>query len=229
MAAYCYPWQPEFEEEQERHIFEYIPAPPTNYPQYPAAACFPPVPIASAGVCYPAMPPPVIPQTYTHPSACNCDDAYKSQQVPYVAPYYCAPAAPPVIPAIGIMPQAPYYAGLPAPAPQGYPSSFPIGPQPGLNYHDAYQEPHAWHGRTKAQVELDNQAMALKEGVWQNNEATPHDPKPDQQFWCIELDGTRTLRTADTIEFALRPGQWRKDPTYGNMYFVRYQKAPEKA
>jgi len=93
--------------------------------------------------------------------------------------------------------------------------------------HDAYKEPHAWHGRTRWQVEQDNQQMALKEGVWQNNEATPRDPKPDQQFWCIELDGSKTLRTADTIENALRPGRWHKDPFYGNMYYVRAPKEAE--
>lgn len=189
----------------------------------PAAMCFQTMPVVNPH-----------PHLYSQQSAFYGGDAYQFQPAPYstgyvcgptapvAAPgYVCAPAAPIAAPMYAVPTAQPPYGCLPMPSAGVNASSFPIGPQPGLNYHDAYKEPHAWHGRTRWQVGQDNMAMALKENVWENNEAMPHNPRPDQQFWCIELDGSKTLRTADTIENALRPGQWRKDPVYGNMYFVR--------
>lgn len=228
MAYYCQPiGQPIWleSEEQERHIFEYVPSTEYCPPSFPPPFAQQAPPMA----CYPVVPPLVNEYHRPQQGIYNIYDTYQSQPVPYASGgYVCTPpAAPPVLPTVYTMPQQPNYLCAPVIGPQpqpAYPSSFPIGPQPGLNYHDAYQEPHVWHGRTRWQVEQDNQQQALKEGVWKNNEATPQDPKVDQQFWCVEVDGTRTLRTADTIETSLRPGKWIKDPVFGNMWFQRFKK-----
>jgi len=91
---------------------------------------------------------------------------------------------------------------------------FPIS-YPGKTYQ------HPWLGRTKAQVDEDNQKIAMRTGVWRPNEMAPNKPADDQQFWCVEVDGSHTLRTYAQIE-ELRPGEWRKDPMFGNAYFVRF-------
>jgi len=222
MAYYCQPTgQPIWleSEEQERHIFEYVPSTEYCPPSFP-----PPFAQAPPMACFPIVPP-VNSHNYGQQGVYNIFDTYQSQPAPYSSGYVCNPPAPIVPPVYAMPPPQPNYLCAPVIGQQSaYPSSFPIGPQPGLNYHDAYQEPHIWHGRTRWQVDQANQQQAIKEGVWKNNEATPQDPKPDQQFWCQELDGTRTLRTADTIENALRPGKWHKDPLYGNMWFERYKK-----
>lgn len=102
----------------------------------------------------------------------------------------------------------------PVGSPIAYTDQFPI------SYPDeTYQ--HPWLGRTKAQVDEDNQRIAMNTGVWRPNEMAPNKPADDQQFWCVEVDGSHTLRTYAQIE-ELRPGEWRKDPMFGNAYFVRF-------
>lgn len=86
---------------------------------------------------------------------------------------------------------------------------------------------HPWIGRTKAQVDEDNHKTAMRNGVWKPNELAPNKPADDQQFWVVELDGSHTLRNYAQIE-ELRPGEWRKDPNFGNAYFVRFPKPDEK-
>ena len=84
---------------------------------------------------------------------------------------------------------------------------------------------HLWLGRTKAQVEEDNVKIAMRESVYRYDPMKPKDPKTDQLFWCVELDGATTLRTFRTIEEDLGPGKWERDPRYGNAFFVRDKEA----
>lgn len=79
---------------------------------------------------------------------------------------------------------------------------------------------NVWIGRTKAQVDEDNIKIALREGVMKPNEMAPRNPKPDQLFWVVELNGNPTLRSYQTIE-ELGAGKWLIDPRYGNAYFQR--------
>ena len=68
-----------------------------------------------------------------------------------------------------------------------YADQFPVS-HPGKTYQ------HPWLGRTKAQVDEDNQKIAMRTGVWRPNEMAPNKPADDQQFWCVEVDGSHTLR-----------------------------------
>jgi hypothetical protein len=74
------------------------------------------------------------------------------------------------------------------------------------------------------EVRTDNEIIASREGAYDAHEIAPHDPKPDQMFWCRELDGSWTLRTAFTIENDLRPGRWQVDAQRGFLVFIRAEK-----
>lgn len=87
---------------------------------------------------------------------------------------------------------------------------------------------HLWVGRTKAQVKEDDLRIALREGVYQPNEMKPKDAKHDQLFWCVELDGSNTLRAYKTIDEDLGAGKWNQDPRYGNLFFVREKEEQEE-
>lgn len=138
--------------------------------------------------------------------------------------YHPAPTARPVYPShyqypTPISPYPPLQAG-----PYYQPPA--IGAQPAFVYGEKTYE-HSWVGRTKAQVDEDNHKTAMRNGVWKPNELAPNKPADDQQFWVVELDGSYTLRNYAQIE-ELRPGEWRKDPNFGNAYFVRFPKPDEK-
>ncbi|GAB7351028.1 hypothetical protein MBLNU459_g1515t1 [Dothideomycetes sp. NU459] len=85
----------------------------------------------------------------------------------------------------------------------------------------ATEHHRTWVGRTKKQVDEDNIQIAVNEGIYKPNDIVPKGAKDDQLFWCIETDGSNTLRTFRTIEDDLYPGRWKVDPRYGNLYFVR--------
>ena len=53
---------------------------------------------------------------------------------------------------------------------------------------------HKWQGRTKAEVDEDNMLMAKREGAWDERKVEPVGLAPDQMVWCVETDGTNTLR-----------------------------------
>lgn len=80
-------------------------------------------------------------------------------------------------------------------------------PQQMANYHvyqPAYSAPvpqqqaqikgNPWLGRTKAQVEEDNMKIAMREGATDKRKVAPVDAKDDQMMWCVETDGSHTLR-----------------------------------
>jgi len=131
--------------------------------------------------------------------------------VPYQYGYYPQAAAPTAT----ATPPMYYYPGQ---YQQYYPTTYAVASPPDNNaqgYH------HHWYGRTPAEVDEDNRRIAAREKVYEPNEMRPLNPRDDQQFWVRELDGTHTLRTYATIESALQPGKWHKDPNYGYAYFVR--------
>lgn len=85
-----------------------------------------------------------------------------------------------------------------------YPVAYP--PQPEMPAPDVhvYQPAYAgatavvqgnvWVGRTKAEVEEDNMKIAKNEGACDRRKVVPTGVKDDQMMWCVELDGTQTLR-----------------------------------
>lgn len=87
-----------------------------------------------------------------------------------------------------------------------------------------HHQHHDYQERTVTEVDQDNQAIAVREGAYDAHEIAPKDPKPDQMFWCREVDGSWTLRTVFTIENDLRPGRWQVDAQRGYLVFIRAQK-----
>lgn len=100
-------------------------------------------------------------------------------------------------------------------APMAYPGqayyAYPIQqapvqqqPMPGYQvYQPAYSAPAPqeqkvksipWGGRTKKQVDDDNQIIAKVQGVNDKRKVAPVDVKDDQMMWCVETDGSHTLR-----------------------------------
>ncbi|KAK8187238.1 uncharacterized protein BKA78DRAFT_186521 [Phyllosticta capitalensis] len=88
-------------------------------------------------------------------------------------------------------------------------------------YNNPANRQHIWYGRTEAEVREDNKILAERDGANGRHEIAPRNPRPDQSFWVRDLDGTRYVRPYQFIEDNLRPGEWRLDQRYGNLYFVR--------
>lgn len=93
----------------------------------------------------------------------------------------------------------PQVIGYPAPAYYGYGYPQPAAPQPmpaSHVYQPAYSapQPKEWKGRTKAEVEEDNMKIAAKEGAYDKRKVVPVGMKDDQMMWCVEVDGSHTLR-----------------------------------
>ena len=84
---------------------------------------------------------------------------------------------------------------------------------------------HNWYGRTAAEVERDDAVLASKSGA---NEPTPFKPdaKPDDQFWVVDTDGARMVRSFYEIENVHKPGKWYSSGQ-GNLYFVKEKKEDE--
>ncbi|KAF2153500.1 hypothetical protein K461DRAFT_268062 [Myriangium duriaei CBS 260.36] len=78
-----------------------------------------------------------------------------------------------------------------------------------------------WLGRTKAQVADDNLKMAVRENVYKYDPMKPHGAAADQLFWVVEVDGSTVLYNFKTIDEALGPGKWERDPRFGNAIFIR--------
>ncbi|TKA83579.1 hypothetical protein B0A55_00416 [Friedmanniomyces simplex] len=89
------------------------------------------------------------------------------------------------------------------------------------------QQGNLWLGRTKAQVEEDNMKLAAKEGAYQKRKIVPTGVREDQMMWCVEGDGSHTLRTFISIKEL--KGEWMKYPrTEGSYYFVREAEEEEE-
>ena len=137
----------------------------------------PPKPEQQVTYCY--APPPQQPQP---------------QQIQYMMPYQTMQYAYP--------PQMVY----PAPAYYGYPYQTqgfaPLGfavypPAPAAPVPEKKPkelEVKKWQGRTKAEVEEDNMKIAQREGAYDARKVQPIGLKDDQMVWCVEVDGTHTLR-----------------------------------
>ena len=91
----------------------------------------------------------------------------------------------------------------PAPAYYGYapkqamPMPMQAQPVPATYvYKPAYSapKPKEWKGRTKAEVDEDNMKIAAKEGAYDKRKVVPVGMKDDQMMWCVETDGSHTLR-----------------------------------
>lgn len=162
------------------------------------------VPVAQAPE--PAQPKPVPAVYHTYPVS-GCPGVVYSLPYAYHAQYVHPVVAQPVAQTTGT-----YYPAAFAYHPVT--AAAPAQPAVGAPAHNV------WYGRTQEQVDEDDHKTALKNGVYRENEMAPYDPKPDQLFWVIELDGSRTLRDYDTIDTELKPGKWYTDPTWGNAYFV---------
>lgn len=109
---------------------------------------------------------------------------------------------------------APAYYGYPHPQPIAYPApayySHPTTPYTfGAAYDHIYQPPAAaqqpvaekpksltktWQGRTKAEVSSDNMLIAAREGAYDARQIEPKNLAADQMVWCVEVDGSQTLR-----------------------------------
>ncbi|EMC94143.1 hypothetical protein BAUCODRAFT_36613 [Baudoinia panamericana UAMH 10762] len=147
---------------------------------------------------------------------------------PYQAAAQYGFIAPPPHPAAAY-PTPAYYTYAVPPQPQQ--------PQPMSNYYiyqPAYSAPavapiqgNVWTGRTKAQVEEDNMKIAAKEGANDKRKIVPTDIKDDQMCWCVELDGSHTLRTFISIKEL--KGEWKKDPRFqDSYYFLRVEEEAKK-
>lgn len=80
-----------------------------------------------------------------------------------------------------------------------------------------------WYGKTKAQVDAENIAIARQVGATKPVQLVPYNPSPEQQFWCRELDTSYTLRTSKDITENLQPGFWQYAEG-GYPYWVRTEK-----
>lgn len=123
--------------------------------------------------------------------------SYPQQQMMTYPPmqYTYQQAAPMAYP-----PQA-YYGyqqpGFPQQQMQGYPVYQPAycapQPAPAPAPKSAAPKPNKWVARTKAQVEEDNMKIAA-EGACDKRKVVPIGMKEDQMMWCVEVDGSHTLR-----------------------------------
>ncbi|KAK8208386.1 hypothetical protein IWZ01DRAFT_542934 [Phyllosticta capitalensis] len=105
--------------------------------------------------------------------------------------------------------------------PFGMPYGYNYYPNDCVIYNNPANRQHIWYGRTEAEVREDNKILAERDGANGRHEIAPRNPRPDQSFWVRDLDGTRYVRPYQFIEDNLRPGEWRLDQRYGNLYFVR--------
>lgn len=125
------------------------------------------------------------------------------QQVPYMMGYpgmqpmqYCypQPLAYPAPAYYGYPPQmqAPPYAPAQGFAQVGEDTTAPAEKKKKKKPKKA--SPRKWQGRTKAEVEEDNMKIAAREGVCAPRQVEPKGLKDDQMVWCVETDGSHTLR-----------------------------------
>ncbi|MCJ1328937.1 hypothetical protein MMC10_005614 [Thelotrema lepadinum] len=79
----------------------------------------------------------------------------------------------------------------------------------------------AWHGSTKAEVDMQNRAIHHSHA--KPRQLAPYEPATHDQFWCRELDGSYTLRTEMEIQKDVGPGYWQAGKK-GIPYYIRQPK-----
>jgi len=84
--------------------------------------------------------------------------------------------------------------GYPAPAYYTYGAQPIAMPPPPQQPQPPQQQGNLWVGRTKAQVDEDNMKLAATEGAWDKRKIVPTGVGEDQMMWCVEGDGSHTLR-----------------------------------
>ena len=99
---------------------------------------------------------------------------------------------------------------------QYYPAAAVPAPEPAASA-------QYWRGATKAQIDAENAAIARDTGAAEPHRMVPYKASNDQQFWCRELDGSYTLRTATDIMEGAQPGYWQRGES-GYPYFIREKK-----
>ncbi|KAK0265022.1 hypothetical protein B0A54_09188 [Friedmanniomyces endolithicus] len=188
------------------HIYHPASSQPPPAPSSPKVT---PVP----HIIYYQQPPPSQ-QAFAYPTA---QYTYATQPVGYPAPAYYTYGAQPI--------------AMPPPQKQEQPQ-----PQQVADYH-VYQPAYSgeppqpqgivWVGRTKAQVDEDNMKLAATEGAWDKRKIVPTGVEEDQMMWCVEGDGSHTLRTFVSIKEL--KGEWKKYPgREESYYFVREAEKEEK-
>ncbi|KAF2096128.1 hypothetical protein NA57DRAFT_78901 [Rhizodiscina lignyota] len=85
--------------------------------------------------------------------------------------------------------------------------------------------PHNWYGRTAVEVQYDDAVKANKGGANEPKDIKPDGAKPGDEFWVVDTDGSRYLRSYYEIENVHRPGKWFIAPA-GNLCF---QKSKEES
>lgn len=86
---------------------------------------------------------------------------------------------------------------------------------------------HVWYGRTAGEVARDEAVLASKSGANEIKEIKPAHAKPGDQFWVLDTDGSRYLRSFYEIENVHKPGKWFINPADGSMYYVKLDKTAE--
>ena len=60
------------------------------------------------------------------------------------------------------------------------------------------------------------------------HQLVPYQAEDDEQFWCLELGGTYTLRTMNDIQKNCQPGMWQMGSA-GYPYFIKKKKEEKKS
>lgn len=77
---------------------------------------------------------------------------------------------------------------------------------------------------TREVVEYENRRVATERGAYRPRKIKPADARPDDLFWCRELDGKWCLREYYVIENDCQPGLWQMDAELGFLVFHREPK-----
>ncbi|KAK3116352.1 hypothetical protein LTR53_003378 [Teratosphaeriaceae sp. CCFEE 6253] len=171
----------------------YQPAPSIKAPSSPKIV---PAPAPQLIYYYHPPAPTYPPPQYTYAAAAPPGFTYPVQQL-------CYPYAPQLVAAVSQIADYHVY----------HPASAAVPALPGQG--------NPWVGRTRAEVEEDNSKIAKKEGANAKRKVVPVGVKDEQMVWCVEVDGSNTLRTfVSTKEFK---GEWQKDPRpeVESWFFVR--------
>ena len=215
----------------ETTLYQYIPRKngdppiPTTHPSAPTAtttagvSCVPvgsyySYPATLTWPVYPVFPSPSV-RTIKSSNSPATTPQYPTAPYPtYPHPAYCTPPPPqPVVyPTTGYYPYGYYY----FPATTAAAATATAKPEPSTLPNGAIP----WCGRTRAEVEYDNNLLAAA-GSANTAAVIKPDAKPDQVFWVWEPDKlTRNLYTFAAIDKNFK-GEWKMDPTTGHCYFVR--------
>jgi len=74
-------------------------------------------------------------------------------------------------------------------------------------------------------VQQENFLVAMNNGIYRDEDVAPFDPAGDDMFWCQGPKGeSPELLSHFTIMETMIPGKWKKDPRYGNLYYISEKK-----